>query len=200
LNALNGICCLPHYSTSYVAPITPLGPFGSGGGSLSYDVFTYESAKLPSESKASIDTLLAKYDELSDLERARIQRILNRLSQAKRRAQIEDKILDLGIALEMLLLEDTPYYDQLALSFRLRGSWLLGKSPEDRVKKYQQLKEIYEYRSQVAHSGVLCKGVAAKMQSVRQSFSEYQSIAEDICQKIIKEGKPDWSRLVLGTI
>lgn len=201
LNALNGISCVPYYSTSYVAPTTPIGPFGgSGGGSLVYDVLAHGSAKLPSESKASIDTLLAKYDELSGPERARIQRILNRLSQAKRRVQIEDKILDLGIALEMLLLEDNRNYDQLALSFRLRGSWLLGKSPEDRVEKHQQLKEIYKYRSQVAHSGVLCMGVRAKIESVRQSFSEYQSLAEDICQKIIKEGKPDWSRLVLGFI
>jgi hypothetical protein len=201
LNALNGISCVPYYSTSYVDSTTPLGPFGgSGGGSLVYDVLAHGLAKLPSESKATIDTLLAKYDELSGPERVRIQRILNRLSQAKRRVQIEDKILDLGIVLEMLLLEDNRNYDQLALSFRLRGSWLLGKSPEDRVKKHQQLKEIYIYRSQVAHSGVLCGGVAAKIERVGQSFPEYQALAEDICQKIIKEGKPDWSRLVLGVI
>jgi hypothetical protein len=201
LNALNGISCVPYYSTSYVTPTTPLGHFGgSGGGSSVYDVLAHGSAKLSSESKSSIETLLTMFDKLSGPERARIQRILNRLSQAKRRVQVEDKILDLGIALEMLLLEDNPNYDQLALSFRLRGSWLLGKSPEDRIKKHQQLKEIYEYRSQVAHSGVLCKGVTAEIERVQQSFSDYQSLAEDICQKIIKEGKPAWSRLVLGVI
>jgi hypothetical protein len=201
LNAVNGISCLPYYSTSYADPTAPFGPFaGSGGGSPVYDVLASGSTKLPGGSKALIDTLLTKYGELDDAERTRIQRILSRLSQAKRRHQIEDKILDLGIALEMLLLEDNRNNDQLSLSFRLRGSWVTAKSPEDRVERYRQLKEIYLYRSQVAHGGVLCEGKAEKIERLRESFSEYQSLAEDICQKLIIEGQPDWNRLVLGAI
>lgn len=201
LNVLNGISCVPYYSTSYGASATPFGPFGgSGGGWQDYDVLAIRSAKLPSDSQALIDSLLAKYEELNDAERTRIQRVLNRLSQAKRRGQIEDKILDLGITLEMLLLEDNRNNDQLSLSFRLRGSWLLGKSAEDRVEKHRQLKEIYVYRSQVAHSGVLCNGKAKEIKRVQQSFDQYQHLAEDICKKIIMEGKPDWRKLVLGAI
>jgi hypothetical protein len=201
LNALSGISCLPYYSTSYVDPTTPFGLFGgSGGGSVVYDVLAQGSSKLRSESKTLIDTLLAKYEKLSNAERARIQRILNRLSQAKRRAQIEDKILDLGIALEMLLLDDNRNHEQLSLSFRLRGSWLLGKSTEDRIEKYQLLKKIYIYRSQVAHGGILCNGKAAQIKSVQQSFSRYQSLAENICQKLIMDGKPDWDKLLLDAV
>jgi Apea-like HEPN len=201
LNTLNGISCLPYYSTSYVDPTTPLGPFGgSGGGMLVSDVLTHELTKLPSESSALIDNVLMKYDKLNHSEKIRIERILNRLFQAKRRTQIEDKILDLGIALEMLLLQlqDNPYREQLSLSFRLRGSWLMGQSPEDRYEKYRQLREIYEYRSHVAHGGMLCGGEEAKIESVRRSFPEYQRLAEDICRKIITDGNPDWTRLILG--
>jgi hypothetical protein len=199
LNTLNGISCLPYYSTSYVDPTTPLGPFGgSGGGMLVSDVLTHELTKLPSESSALIDNVLMKYDKLNHSEKTRIERILNRLSQAKRRTQIEDKILDLGIALEMLLLQDNSNREQLSLSFRLRGSWLMGQSPEDRHEKYRQLRDIYEYRSHVAHGGVLCGGEEAKIESVRRSFPEYQRLAEDICRKIITDGKPDWTRLILG--
>jgi hypothetical protein len=184
LNVLNGVSCVPYYSTSYVASATPFGPFGgSGGGSPVYDVLARGSAKLPSESQALIDSLLAKYEDLNDAERTRLQRVLNRLSQAKRRGQIEDKILDLGITLEMLLLDDNRNNDQLSLSFRLRGSWLLGKSAEDRIEKHRQLREIYAYRSQVAHSGVLCNGKAAEIESVRQSFYQYQRLAEETCKK-----------------
>jgi hypothetical protein len=139
-----------------------------------------------------------KYDKLNHSEKMRIERILNRLSQAKRRTQIEDKILDLGIALEMLLLQDNSNREQLSLSFRLRGSWLMGQSPGDRHEKYRQLRDIYEYRSHVAHGGVLCGGEEAKIESVRRSFPEYQRLAEDICRKIITDGKPDWTRLILG--
>ena len=201
LNALNGISCLPYYFASYVNSTTPLGPFrGSGGGSMVSDVLVHGLTKLPSESNALIDIMLMKYEKLNHSEKMRIQRILYRLSQAKRRTQIEDKILDLGIALEMLLLEDNRNHDQLSLSFRLRGSWLIGQSVEDRHEKYRQLRDLYDYRSQVAHGGMLCKGEEAKIESVRQLFLEYQRLAEDICQKIITDVKPDWTRLVLGAI
>lgn len=201
LNAVDGVACVPYYSTSYVDPTTPVGPFGgSGGGSGLYDVLAVGSTKLESESAKVVEDLLRSYEALEDGERARMQRILDRLSQAKRRGQIEDKILDLGIALEMLLLDDNSANDQLALSFRLRGSWLLGNSVDDRVAVHDQLRDIYRYRSQVAHSGVLCKGRATEINRVRESFPEYQRVAEVICQRSIVEGRPDWKRLVLGAI
>ena len=123
---------------------------------------------------------------------------MNRLAQAKGRAQIEDKILDLGIALEMLLLDDNRNADQLSLSFRLRGSWLLGSSAEDRLAKYQQFRDIYTYRSQVAHTGILCGGDSQEIKQVQESFLTYQSLAEDICKALILKDKPDWSKLVLA--
>ncbi len=199
LNALEGVTCLPYYSTSYVDGTIPPGPLGgSGGSSPIYDVTDAGLTRITNDSQTLINELFKKLLSLDKAGRERIQHILFRLSQAKRRNQIEDKILDLGITLEMLLLEDNPNNEQLALSFRLRGSWLLGTSVEDRIEKYKQLKEIYTYRSQVAHSGVLCKGKVAKIEEVRQAFPDYQSLAENICQRIIKDGKPNWDDLVLG--
>lgn len=201
LNAVGGVSCLPFFSTSYVYPQTPVGPFGgSGGGSVVYDVLCFGSTRLSPESAETVNTLVAKYESLDGPERARMQRVLDRLSQSKRRSQIEDKILDLGIALEMLLLDDNTNNEQLSLTFRLRGSWLLGRSVDDRIAIFEQLKCIYRYRSQVAHSGVLCRGRAADIERVRESFPEYQGIAEAVCQKAILEGKPDWNGLVLGAI
>lgn len=201
LNALNGISCIPYYATSYVNPEVPFGPFGgSGGGSQIYDVLAHGSTKLPSTEIDNINELINKYLAMDDKEKIRAQRVLNRLSQSKRRMQIEDKILDLGIALEMLLLNNNPNNNQLSLSFRLHGSWLVGSDKEDRVKKYKQLKEIYTYRSQVAHSGLLCNGNQEKIERVQQSFPEYLTIAENICQKVIKDGCPDWDKLVLDAI
>ena len=112
---------------------------------------------------------------------------------------IEDKILDLGVTLEMLLLDDDLSNNELSLAFRLRGSWLLGGDiASKRIEIYEQLRELYRYRSQVAHSGMLCKGNMEKINNVRQSFSKYQTLAEDVCRKIIKEGKPNWDKIVLN--
>ncbi len=200
LNAINGVFCIPYLSTSYVNSEVPLGPFGgSGGGYPMYDVLPRGLTKLANSEATNINELTKMYCGLNDKDKGRMRRILDRLSQAKRRIQIEDKILDLGIALEMLLLTNSNK-EQLSLSFRLRGSWLLGVGKEDRFKKYEQLKKIYGYRSDVAHNGMLCKGKQEKITQVGQSFPEYLTIAENICQKVIKDGYPNWDKLVLDAI
>ena len=127
-------------------------------------------------------------------------RILSRLSQAKRRSQIEDKILDLGICLEMALLGDNKNLDQLSLSFRLRGSWLIGLDKNDRKKVYTLLKEIYNYRSQVAHSGILTKNRPEKINAIREKFNEYSIIAERIIYLLITNGRPNWANLILDIV
>ena len=199
LNALDNISCLPYFSTSYAYPTTPFGLFsGSGGGSSVYDVLGQNTTKLTADAQTTIDEIIHDYDKLRDSEKARFQRILHRLSQAKRRNQIEDMILDLGITLEMLLLEDNKNNDQLSLSFRLRGSWLLGETEEERMAIYIQLREIYNYRSQVAHSGILCKGDNRKIQQVQEAFPNYQLLAERICRLMLKNGKPNWDKIVLN--
>ena len=201
LNALEGVSSLPYYSTSYPEPTTPFGPFGgSGGGSVVYDVLGFTSTHLESDIRGTIIKLLTGFDKLAEPERARMQRILSRLSQAKRRTQIEDKILDLGIALEMMLLDDNRSNEQLSLSFRLRRSWLLGNSPDERKEVYRQLKRLYRYRSQVAHGGVLCRGNAEKIRSVQSSLPTFQNYAEQICQKLIVSGIPKWDGLILNAI
>jgi hypothetical protein len=199
LNAIDGISCLPYFSTSYAYPTTPFGPFGGSGGGFSlYDVLGYSMSQLTPNDLPLINELIREYGKLPDSEKMRFRRILSRLSQAKLRNQIEEKILDLGITLEMLLLEDNKNNDQLSLSFRLRGSWLLGKTEKDRMVIYKQLRDIYSYRSQVAHTGILCSGDSSKIKKVQDLFPQYLSLAEQICRYMLKNGKPNWNEVVLG--
>lgn len=199
LNALDGVCCAPFVMSSLIEPNVPFGPFGaSGTAGRMLDMVGVADTELPDSSGGTINDLLDDYDKLNLQERSRIQRILTRLSQAKRGLQIEDKILDLAIAMEMLLLQDNR--EQLALAFRLRGSRILGSSPEERKEIYDRLKEVYTYRSEVAHSGVLCKDSPAEKNKISSRFPTYQSLAERIVRKIIKDGKPDWDRLVIGGV
>ncbi len=100
----------------------------------------------------------------------------------------------------MALLEDNKNNSQLSLSFRLRGSWLIGSDHEERQVIYKQLRDIYNYRSQVAHSGSLCGNDAEKINSVREMFQEYSQLAERIIQQLICTNNPDWSKLILGGI
>lgn len=196
LNVLPNVTCLPHYATSHLEASTPLGPFGgSSGGGPVYDIPSKITTKITSESVIQLQELLICIDKLDAKSRVRMQRAIHRLSQAKRRIQLEDQILDLGIAMEMLLLDNKP--DQLALSFRLRGSWLLSTTNAEKLENYQTLKEIYSYRSDVAHTGILCNGNQPKIAKARSSLPKYQRIAEDVCKKIILNGFPNWENLIL---
>jgi hypothetical protein len=108
--------------------------------------------------------------------------------------------MDLGIALEMLLLKDNTNREQLSLSFRLRGAWLVSGTPEERHKNYQLLKELYNYRSQVAHSGLLESGNAQKIEKVRNQFPEYQALAEKISRRLLNNPQVNWEDLVVGGV
>lgn len=198
LNALDDISCIPYFSTSYSLPNMPIGLFaGSGGGSPIHDVFGYKTSNLAENIVKDINALMIAFNKLSPNNKSRLGRILSRLSQAKRREQIEDKILDLGIALEMSLLEDNKSNDQLSLSFRLRGSWLLGKNKEERRRIFRQLKDLYVYRSQVAHSGILCGNDQEEINSIRGRFKEYSLLAEKTIRHLMLHGSPDWTALIL---
>lgn len=201
LNAIDGVSCIPYYSTSYALHGMPMGIFGgSGGGSTIYDIIGRSSSKLSEVNVREIHSLVDAFGALPSGDKLRMTRALSRLSQAKRRLQIEDKILDLCIALEMALLDDNFKNDQLSQSFRLRGSWLIGKDGDDRHVICSQLKDIYEYRCQVAHSGVLCKNKGTKIDEVRKRFQEYSFLAERIIRHLIYNGHPEWSKLILGAI
>lgn len=201
LNAIDGVSCIPYFSTSYALPDMPIGMFGgSGGGSPIYDIIGRRSLKLSEDSVKEIHSLVDAFGVLPPDDKLRMNRALSRLSQAKRRDQIEDKILDLGIALEMALLDDNVNNDQLSQSFRLRGSWLIGKDGDDRHIIYCQLRDIYKYRCQVAHSGALCKNNGIKIGGVIDRFQEYSYLAERIIRHLIYNGHPEWSKLILGAI
>lgn len=198
LNSVSGVTCVPHFQTAYRGATTPIGYFGgSGGGAPMFDVSTLTSSKISAGLAPTINEMFFHFQSKSEAEKSRLQLILNRLSQAKRRMQTEDQMLDVGIALEMLLLDDNEK-DQLSLQFRLRGSWLVGQSSQDRLAKWDLLQEIYNARSSVAHTGVLYKNSPAKLQSIRETLPEYLSLAEDIVRKIIVAGTPVWRDLVLG--
>jgi hypothetical protein len=201
LNVLAGVSCLPASATVYALATHPYGPFsGQGAQMFSYDVVGKRQTKLTQEHRADILTALHNFNRLAATDQQRFRRILSRLSQGKRRSEIEEKIMDLGIALEMLLLKDNRNYDQLSLTFRLRGSWLISGTTAERRENYKLLKDLYNHRSQVAHSGLLEGGDTKKIEEVRKQFPKYEALAEKICKRLLSKPTIDWDGLLLGDI
>lgn len=198
LNCIRGIHCLPYFSTSYVPDSIPIGPFGSvGGGPGLYDVVSRGPSALASVEREKIGLLFSAYIGLQNSKKQRFRRALDRLSQAKRRHSLDDKVLDLGITLEMLLLCDNSSKEQLSQSFRLRGAWLLGEIKDRRLEIYATLKDFYSYRSEVAHLGMLSEKSREK---VRQSISTLEEIVEEALQKMLLSGDPEWEKVLLGAL
>lgn len=131
--------------------------------------------------------------------RKQLENAVARLSTSKRHFEPNNKALDLGIALEMILLFDAhgsnERPDQLSLTFRLRGAWLLGNNYEDRSNIYKMLNRVYQNRSQVAHSGGLMQ-----REGLIEEISTHITLAEKIVSKLILLGSaPKWNELILGS-
>lgn len=197
LNALDGVQAEPSLATGYVEASIPVGPFsGYGGSRPTFDVTTRENRELSVIPKVLLAELIAAFDQCSEKEQRRLELILFRIGQAKRRTSLPDKILDIGIVLEMLLLCELSSRDQLSLTFRLRGSWLLGNSVAERETLFNELRDLYSLRSQVAHSGTL--GDKVDQQEMTSKAGRYEQIACMTFRKLLRNGAPQWSRLLLG--
>ncbi len=195
LNLISNASCLPYLNTVGVAEHTPIGLFGGTGGSSSIgDVIGNKTQQLTQSDFDEINDIFKSFLGLSEKEQSRFRTIIKRISQAKRRSSIEDKILDLVISLEMMLLENNDK-SQLKLQFRLRGSLLISTTDIEKTNSFATLGKLYDYRSSVAHSGMLKEQDKA---SITKGFPEFFNLTETICKTLILNGKPDWNKLVLG--
>lgn len=188
-NLLNGCSCLPHSRALYTPPNEPFGPLGTASASFFPLEASWNSPQIIGVEE--IQALREYYSALQNLSEDKKKRILlaiSRLGQAKTKRTIEDKILDIGISLEMLLLDDNNNHDQLSLSFRLRGAWFLGNNSTERKHYYSELKQLYSLRSQVAHSGQIHKGKPEKQDQVYKKINDYIHIGELIATKILLDG------------
>ncbi len=126
------------------------------GGALSYNNYIFDPDSL-FMSEANIDKEALEHIWATHLHAAAdLQSILrlsiDRLSQAQRRAMIVDRAIELGIALEMLLLHALGN-GELSYRMSIRGSLLVGGTKDERIKNFELLKKVYNLRSAAVHNG-----------------------------------------------
>ena len=124
---------------------------------------------------------------------------MRRLSQSRRKTDLVDKFIDIGIAIESLLLHDYQSNDPISFPFRLRGAWMLGRNYEEREKYQGLFKELYNCRCAAVHKGKLTQ----KKKKVGLSLAELAKKGDSLCVELIKKilqtkKLPDWNRLILG--
>jgi hypothetical protein len=118
------------------------------------------------------------------------------MNKASRPAPIEDRAIDVGIALEALFLSDVED-DRAELGFRLglRAARLLGRGREAREDIFNKIQELYQLRSSAVHTGTL----SAKKRGMRPDdvIAAGCELLAQAARKLIQLGRPNWRQIVL---
>ena len=121
---------------------------------------------------------------------------LDQLDRASRDDDLADRSIDLGMALEALLLHELDGRDRGELRFRLslRGAWLGGNDATERAKIQKTLKDVYDLRSSAVHTG-----------RVEPNRKNYETIERGtlLCKRLISktiaaDGRINWTTLLVG--
>jgi hypothetical protein len=127
-----------------------------------------------------------------------VRRAIDRLRSAFRKNLNFEKVADIGIALEILLLHGSGD-DRGELSYRLsmRGAALLERTGPKRHNVFRQLRKLYNLRSTAVHAGHLS---AKQEEEANELMPIVIGYAVRIVRLLIKRGKfPDWESEVVFT-
>ena len=121
--------------------------------------------------------------------------IIGRLAEALARDgrfAVEDRILDVAIALERMYELDG---GEISHKLRTRAAWFLGADAESRVREIQAVKAFYEARSAIVHS----KKKRPAVEKQRAAFDKGFDVARRSLFRLLRDGPPnDWERLVIA--
>lgn len=127
----------------------------------------------------------------------RIQIALERFSSAIQRPSLVDQAIDLGIAIEALLLPDMPDSGEFSFRIRMRAARLLGSNASDRLKIYKLFNHLYTLRSKAVHRGRLSsreKYGRGPKEALQEGFT-WMAVA---IEKVVEESITDWHEVELG--
>jgi hypothetical protein len=177
----------------WVAPQDPMMGTGIDRGWLSNrEVFDGKDIEVDAN---AAEELAASYFGMDPAIRQQMLHIpLDRLDRAIRGEDLVDKSIDLGIALEALLLHEPGYQGELTFRLSLRGAWLGGGDPRERAEVQKLLAEVYDLRSRAVHTG--------KVERTEKNYAKIESGAA-LCKRLIRkmieaDGRIKWTSLLVG--
>jgi len=177
----------------------PLGDSSAGWQStLGQDSGFHAPATLTPTDFERLRDLYLLFCSLNPNHRQHLRLPLERLSRAVRRLDRVDSAIELGIALEALLLNDMDEErGELTLRFRLRGARLLGQTPEERAIIYGVLGQVYRLRSHAVHRGTIPEQLGGT--SAADILGEGSRLAARAIETLIRQGQnPNWEQITLA--
>ncbi len=163
------------------------------GGHLTYRRTLFDlSFTLPNDGKvdgAELISLWQRYSDLQSNDRDTMRYVIDRLNLAKRRSSVVDSAIDLGIALEMLILHNLKSKSELKFRLSLCGATFIGGMESDRKSNFKILQKIYDLRSSAVHNGRLSR---ENVEIAPALVENGIKLAAAIARKVIVRGRfPD---------
>ena len=122
-----------------------------------------------------------------------LARLVSSIRRNRGRFWLEDRILDIAVALEVLYGLDR---GELTYKLSTRAAHLL-KLPEARVDLFDAVHELYRMRSRIVHGG--SRTDPGTTQHVQEVAERGFKIGCDTLIELLDRGcMPDWKRLVLS--
>ncbi len=140
--------------------------------------------------------LVSRFAQLKADEKNSLRIALDRLNRARRKMDQVDIAIDLGIALEAILLHHTPGTE---IRFRLavRGATFLGGLGTRKARTFEALKVAYDLRSTAVHEGTLKRRRKGNVQPIKLLMTAMPLCAQ-VARRVIVRGFPsDWEKGVV---
>ena len=117
-----------------------------------------------------------------------------------------EKLIEYAIALESLFLDDSDGRTELSYRLALRAARLLEKDLESRRSCFQTIRDLYNFRSRIAHGGSLEELKSVEQERLKSVLLRCPSIVSKSIRALLERGpiavdkKPVdyWRELELG--
>jgi len=142
--------------------------------------------------------LIGKYAALSERAQCVLNLALRRLRDSTERIAFEDKVVDVGIVLEALFMEEGEYRDQRRIISR-RGSWYFADSCAERDQTRDVLKAFYKHRSEIVHGDTSANLMPEEGHQCHKQVADLLATVENVVRASLKtmisEGRPqNWKK------
>ena len=139
-------------------------------------------------------------DTLTLLQRRReLDLPIARWRKSKSAPTTNERLIELRIALESILLSDDTGTSEKRHRLATRGAWLLGETFEQRETCFNTLRHVYDYASSVIHGGT---PRARGDRDVERDIATVQDLCRDAILHLAAAARmpnsDDWSALTLG--
>ena len=178
-------------------PIAAVLPFlrasPSGGGSSMRTEFVFQGWGLNTTTGPlaipEVADLVDSYARLPAPTRKCLDLALRRLRDSSEKIEIEDRVIDMSIALEALFMEGELWNQKKIVS--RRASWYFADSHAERERIRKLIKEFYDYRSAIIHGHVPEELAPQESQRRDTRLVDVEDVIRASLKGMISEGRPE---------